>query len=307
VLVVGDLNADLILRAPQEEALRPVMGTEKLIDDATLTLGGSAANTACGLVRLGVPATLVACIGNDPLGDLLLDLVGRHGVDPGGVVQHPSAKTGISTALSTPHDRGFLTYLGALVELRAEDLPARLLERARHLHTTSYFMLAGLRPGLPELLATAKRHGLTASLDTGFDPAQRWTGLDELWPYLDVFLPNEVEALAITRARTVEQAAALLAQRVRCVVVKRGPDGCLAACHGRIERVGAPEVPVADTTGAGDAFNAGFLAGWLEGLPLQRCLALGVACGTLSVMQLGATAGQPSREQAEEFVRRYLV
>lgn len=305
--MVGDLNADLILRARSEEALRPVMGAEKLVDDATLTLGGSAANTACGLARLGVPATLVACIGSDPLGDMLLELVRRHGVDAGGVVRHLTAKTGLSTALSTPQDRGFLTYLGALVELRAEDVPAELLERARHLHTTSYFMLAGLRPGLPELLAAAKRRGLTTSLDTGFDPAERWAGLDELWPHLDVFLPNEVEALAITRAGSVEEAAALLAQRVPCVVVKLGPEGCLAVCHGRIERVGAPQVPVADTTGAGDAFVAGFLTAWLERQPLRQCLALGVACGTLSVMQPGATAGQPSREQAEEFIRRYLA
>jgi sugar/nucleoside kinase (ribokinase family) len=306
VLVAGDLNADLILRARNEEALRPVMGTEKLVDDATLTLGGSAANTACGLARLGMPVMLAACIGSDPLGELLLQLVRRHGVDPAGVLRHPSAKTGISTALSTPQDRGFLTYLGALVELRAEDVPAALLERARHLHTTSYFMLAGLRPGLPALLAAAKRRGLTTSLDTGFDPAERWEGLDALWPYLDVFLPNEVEAQAITRAATVEEAAARLAERVPCVVVKLGPGGCLAVCHGRIERVAAPPVPVVDTTGAGDAFNAGFLAGWLEGLPLRRCLQLGVACGTLSVTQPGATAGQPARGEAEAFIRQYL-
>jgi sugar/nucleoside kinase (ribokinase family) len=260
---------------------------EQLADRAILTIGGSAAIMACGAARLGLETALVAAAGRDPLGDYVVGAVGDRGVDVSGV-RRTDAATGITVILSRGDDRAILTATGAITALTAEDVDHALLAEVRHVHIASYFLLDGLRPGLPELVAAAHETGATISLDPQDDPAGEWrSGLPELLPHLDLLFVNEQES------------AGLATPACPLVVVKRGRLGAAARTAGR--EVTHPGVRVAsvDATGAGDSFDAGFLAAWLRGAALEDALALACACGALSTRAPGGTDAQPTRAEAE--------
>jgi len=291
LLVVGDLNADLVLRGGEIE---PVFGQrEQLVDAAELVLGGSGGIMAAGAAKLGLDVAIVACVGTDALGTVMIDALEQAGVDTSAVARTADAATGISVALARPADRAILTAAGALARLRAQDIPQELLARAGHVHVSSPFLQDGLHSGLRALAA----HARSSSLDTGWDPREEWSVPLEAF---DVLLPNAEEALRLA-GRTdgdVEAAARELAARGPTVVVKLGAEGALAVDGGEITKVAAQPVEPVDTTGAGDSFDAGFLAGRLNGANLAESLALGCACGALSTRRSGGTAGQPTLEEA---------
>jgi sugar/nucleoside kinase (ribokinase family) len=113
-----------------------------------------------------------------------------------------------------------------------------------------------------------------------------------------VVLPNEAEALALGREADVESAAATLARVVPTVVIKRGALGAYARSGRETVSVPSPATEPVDTTGAGDSFDAGYIFGWLTGLPLRQRLELAVACGSLSTRRVGGTAAQPTLDEA---------
>ena len=117
-------------------------------------------------------------------------------------------------------------------------------------------------------------------------------------PLVDVFLPNENEAMALTGAERVEAAAGRLAVQVKVVAVKMGAEGGLAIAGGERYRAAALPVKVVDTVGAGDTFDAGFVYGYLQGWSLEKALKLAIACGSASVQQAGGLAGQPTLAEA---------
>ena len=291
LLVVGDLNADLVLRGGD---VVPTFGQrEQLVDHAELVLGGSGAIMAAGAARLGLEVAMVACVGDDALGAAMIQALDAAGVDTSAVVRTAGAPTGICVHLARPDDRAMLTALGALSRLRAEDVPADMLARARHVHVSSPFLQEGLRPGVQALAERAR----SSSLDTGWDPRERW---DVALDGFDVLLPNAEEALRLAGRDDgdVEAAARDLARRGPQVVVKLGEEGALATDGEEIVRAAARPVEVVDATGAGDSFDAGFIAGRLEGDDLERALALACACGALSTRRAGGTAAQPTLDEA---------
>lgn len=296
IVAVGDLNADLILAGD----VTPVFGqVEKVIDDATLTMGGSTSIFACGAARLGLRVAFIGKVGRDPIGDFLLDTLLARGIDVAGVRRDDTVKTGLTTILSRGVDRAMLTYLGTLGALTAADIDWEIVGQARHLHLGSYYMLDALRPEAPHLFAAARARGLTVSLDTNYDPTEQWdSGIAAALASVDIFLPNETEVRAISRCPTWEAGLAHLAARVPVVAVKRGGDG--ATAQRGAEVVTAPPLPVTvvDTTGAGDSFNAGFVYGHLAGWPLTRTLAFAVACGSASTRAAGGIESQPTLEAA---------
>jgi sugar/nucleoside kinase (ribokinase family) len=174
-----------------------------------------------------------------------------------------------------------------------------LLASSRHLHVASYFLQTALQPGLADLFRRAKAAGLTTSLDTNWDPDERWdSGLADTYRYIDVLLPNEQEAMHLGKARDWRTGALTLAANGPIVVVKRGANGAVLIQDEESFEVEAPRAKVLDTTGAGDSFNAGFLYGFLRGWSPMRSLQLAVACGTLSTRAVGGTEGQPTLEEA---------
>jgi sugar/nucleoside kinase (ribokinase family) len=295
LVVVGEINPDLILRGDVEPAFGQV---EKLIDDATLTIGSSSVIFACGAARLGLRVAFIGKRGDDLFGRYMNEEMNKRGVDTSAVVVDTTTPTGFTVILSRLQDRALLTFPGTISALRFDEIDLDLLKRARHLHLGSFYLLDALRPQVPALFAAAHERGLTVSLDTNYDPSERWEGgLDETLRYVDVFLPNEVELCAVARAAQVEAALAELARRVPVVAAKLGARGGVAQ-RGE-ERVTAPALPVdvRDTTGAGDTFDAGFVYGFLQGWSLEQTLRFACACGSLSTRAAGGTAAQPTLEE----------
>ncbi|MDP9316556.1 MAG: carbohydrate kinase family protein [Chloroflexota bacterium] len=295
VLVLGELNADLILQGDVE----PAWGqTEKLIDDATLTLGSSSAIFACGIARLGLSVAFAGIVGDDLLGHFCRDQLAARGIDTSGVVVDSGQRTGMTIILQRPDDRAMLTFPGAIAALTVQQVKPALLDAARHIHVGSYYLQTALQPGLAPLFAAQRRRGGTTSLDTNWDPSERWVGLDALLAATEIFLPNETEACRITGTADTSEALELLATRVPIVAIKRGAAGAVAARG--IERVEAipPRVNVVDAVGAGDSFDAGFVCGLLKGWTLERALKLAVACGALSTRAAGGTQGQATLDEA---------
>ncbi len=291
MVVVGELNADLILTGD----VIPEFGqVEKVLDDAVLALGSSSAIFACGVARLGLRVAFIGKIGDDVFGHFVrCELEGR-GVDTSGVVMASGIKTGLTVILSRGSDRAMLTHLGSIAALRYEEVNQALLTRARHLHLGSYFLLDALRPDIPRLFDDAHSHNLTVSLDTNYDPTERWNGdLREALARTDIFLPNEIELRAITSQTEIEPALKMLvANWVPLVAAKLGPGGAIAQRGSELARAEALSISVVDTTGAGDSFDAGFIYGYLAGWELSQMLRLGCVCGSLSTRAAGGTAAQ---------------
>jgi sugar/nucleoside kinase (ribokinase family) len=220
-------------------------------------------------------------------------------VDTQGVIIDNSLPTGLTVILNRGSDRATLTHLGSISALNIEELDLQRVFRSRHLHVGSYFLLDALRPNLPELFRLARQRGLTVSLDPNYDPREDWDqGLVDLLPLVDIFLPNRTECCAIARQPDLAAAMEKLAQSVKIVAVKDGQNGACLLSRGKWARRGTIQVEVADTVGAGDTFDAGFIYGYLQGWKLQRCLSLGVVCGSLSTRDHGGTTAQPSLEEA---------
>jgi ribokinase len=291
ILTFGDLCVDIVLTGPD---VTPQFGqVEKLVEDYTLEMGGSCSIFACQAAKLELRTEILGKVGEDDFGRLMLRRMRESGVDTSRVTVDPALKTGMGIALCPPGDRAILTYMGTINVLTPTDVSDELLASARHLHHGSYFLHTGLRPGMVEIFRRAKALGLTTSLDTNWDPDDRWEGLDEMLPLTDVFMPNDQEALHISRKPTLEAAAArFLEQGVRIVTLKAGSKG--AGIVTREETITRAVDPVTggDSIGAGDSFDAGFLAGWLRGLPLLRCLEIGMACGRGVASEIGGVAGQ---------------
>jgi sugar/nucleoside kinase (ribokinase family) len=301
LLIAGELNPDLILRNCQ---IFPEFGKEVLVEDLDLTLGSSSAICAAGLARLGDSVTFAGMVGADAYGDFCTDTLRQAGVDVSLVRRRADLKTGITVSITSARDRALVTYPGAIAALRAEDLKDVVFSGHDHFHVSSWFLQDGLRAGLKGRFEDARRAGLTTSLDTGYDPSERWSRelLLETLTEVDVFLPNELELKGITGCDDVEAGLRSLDDGRLLVVAKLGAAGCVARHRGDMVRAPACPVEVVDTTGAGDSFNAGFLHTWLRGDPLRDCLRFAAACGALSTRGLGGTATQAS----EEDVRRYF-
>jgi sugar/nucleoside kinase (ribokinase family) len=274
---------------------------EKLVGSISLVIGGSAAITAVAAARLGLSVALAAAVGADPAGRFMLDQLAAEGVDTGAVVVRDDVPTGMTVALSRGGDRAILTALGAVASLTAAEVPASLLAGARHVHASSWFLLEdSLGPGLAGLFSAARAGGATTSLDTNWDPAERWTGelLAHAIAAADLLLPNEAEALRLSSALSLDEAAGKLTASGARLVVKLGERGALCADGPARYQVSLPPVIPADTTGAGDCFNAGLIAGLLDGMDLPRSAALGCAAGALSTAAPGGTAAAPARTAA---------
>ena len=299
ILAAGEINPDLVLTGD----VTPAFGqAEKLVDSASFSIGSSSAIFACGAARLGLKVGFIGVCGDDLFGHFMLDEMARRQVDVAPVIVDASVSTGMSVILSTASDRAILTHIGSMDCLRAEQVTDELLSRFRHLHVASYFLQTALQPGLPDLFRRARALGLTTSLDPNWDPSGEWRGFDDLLPYVNVFLPNENEALALTGAANEEQALARLAQKCPWVAIKLGPRGAIAGQGTLTASSPALKVHVVDTTGAGDSFDGGFLYGFLHGWSLERALKLGAACGSLSTRKAGGTTVQATLEEALQYV-----
>lgn len=307
ILVAGDANVDLVLRGD----VIPRFGqAEQLLDSGELVLGGSASITASGLARLGIPTALVARVGDDVFGRFTRAALTGAGVDVGAVDTDAVLPTGISVILSAPRDRAILTVPGTIPTLTA-DAVAAASGAASHVHFASYFLQPQLAAQLPALLAALHSRGMSTSLDTNWDPAERWDGLGEVLPHLDFLLPNLEELRAIgaalgVRASSDESTARELAALGPRIVVKAGSLGGWSVAD-RMPVSSAPglALEVVDTTGAGDSFNAGYLAAIAHEIDDEETrLEWAAVAGSLSTLGAGGTGAQPSLAEVTEAIEQ---
>jgi ribokinase len=303
VLVVGDANPDLILRG---DVVPRFSQSEQLLDSADLTLGGSGAIVAHGTARLGLRTMLAAVIGDDPFGALTRQYLADASVDVSELRVDPDHPTGLSVVLTQGESRSTLTLIGAIGLLDPASVPDDLLRRTHHLHAASFYLQPAFQTGLAGLFARARAVGTSTSLDTNLDPADRWDGLDEVLPLTDVLLPNRTEILGMARrygaadALDVVAAARTIAAFGPLVVVKDGERGAVAVDrHGEVTIQSGDPVTAIDSTGAGDSFDAAFLAARAAGRALPDCLAQACRAGALSTLGIGGTSNQATAAQLQ--------
>lgn len=305
LLVIGEVNPDLILTGNVTPAFGQV---ERMVEDATLAIGSSACIFACGAARLGLRVAFIGVVGDDEFGRFMCAQLAECGIDVSGIQIDPRLKTGLSVILSRGSDRAILTYDGSISALRYADIDLSLLNRARHLHMGSYYMLERLRPDVPRLFSQAKRSGVSVSIDTNYDPTEQWQGgIQETLAHADIFLPNETELLAIARETEVETALAKLAVEGRIVAAKLGAQGGVVRQNGRQYRSPALEIDVVDTVGAGDSFDAGFIYAFLNGKDLPTALQIANICGSLSTRAAGGTSAQATPDEVEYYLKTQPV
>jgi aminoimidazole riboside kinase len=313
VVVLGDLNADLTIDLPDRSA----PAAERVVREPRLTGGGTAGNTAAALARLGVPVEFVGSVGDDGFGRWLADDLRAAGVRTRGLVVTRDAPTCQVMALVEPDGERYLVVWpldgGALTRLEPADVDRGLVEGAAWLHTTGMCLRAA--PVASSVLAamrTARDAGVRVSIDLNLR-LELWS-LDEAAlavvaeavALADVVLGNGPEELVpLARAsgfqvEAAEEAAGALAGGARTVVWRLGAQGALA-CSPAGDVVVSPgfAAEMRNPVGAGDAFNGGFIAARVAGLPLAEALRWGNAVGALKVARDGGARDQPSRAEVE--------
>jgi sugar/nucleoside kinase (ribokinase family) len=271
------------------------------LECAILRSGGDALNEATVLARLGVRTAVLGRVGQDLFGNFLLEELGLAGVD----TQHVRRDATVGTALTvvllqSNSERNFLYYPGATANLVAEDVSNEILSECQMLVVGSAFGLPSLDgEGLAGVLARARSMGVTTALDTTWDTFGRWLPtLQPVLPHVNFFMPSVYEARALVGDGDPEEVAARLAALgPSVVVIKLGAAGCYLHTAERGWHI--PPLPshVVDTTGAGDCFVGGFLAGWIRGWDLFESARLGHAAAACCVEEVGATTGVHSWEQ----------
>jgi sugar/nucleoside kinase (ribokinase family) len=294
VICSGAIVVDVLVR-PVE---RPEWGTTTFVETIETHPGGNGANTAVALARVGTPVRLLGAVGRDANGRYLLDALAQAGVDTS-LVSLADDPTGATIVLvNGAGERKFLHAVGAGAEAFAEgiDFGPAATEGMSHYHLASPFILPKLRPRMAEVLAAARAAGLTTSLDTNWDPLGLWMEtIGPCLPHLDFLFMNEDEA------RMLPGAAA------RTTVLKRGARGCAIYAGGREILCPAFDVPVVDTTGAGDCFAAGYLAAMLRGDGPEECGRFANAVAAQTVQRVGAAAAVPCREEIERWMATAAV
>ena len=300
VTIAGEINLDLILYGLDEHL---PLDRELLATDFRVTLGSSSAILAHNLAALGLSVGFITQIGTDPLGEIALDRLRAAGVDISRTsVSSTGTQTGVTILLHHGATRRILTYPGTMAEMTIADLDRDFLASGKHFHISSLFLQKGLQPGLPALCRELKQKGLTLSLDTNDDPDDTWgSPLPELLEIVDIVLPNEDEAKRMSGCSDLEAAIAWLAARVPVVAVKCGRRGSIVQSGSDRWTIPPLEVEPIDTIGAGDSFNAGFLKGYIQKMPLPECAALGNTAAALSTLSPGGTESFRDPERIRNF------
>lgn len=187
--------------------------------------------------------------------------------------------------------------------LNFQDIDFEIVAQSRHLHSGSFYLLNNIRQDLAIIYKKAKEMGLSTSIDTNYDPKEKWEDdIFNVLDYTDVFLPNMTELMAISGEKDPDSAIRHLTKnRNLLVVVKNGEDGAFAEKDKVRYSAETIQVKPIDTTGAGDSFDAGFLFGFLNGLGIEKSLRIGCICGALSTLGIGGTSTQAGREDLTKF------
>jgi sugar/nucleoside kinase (ribokinase family) len=303
VACVGIYIVDVLGRPVSE---LPVGQRAVILEEIRMTAAGTGGGTAVDLVRLGADVLAVGAAGTDHVGDFLLALLDGEGVDTSGIVRRAGVQTSATMLPIHPDgSRPAFHVPGANATLAAGDLPWRAIEACDVLHLGGLGALPAL-DGEPcaAMLRRARAAGLMTTADCLGVKRDDALGLLELClPHVDLFMPNDGEALQLTGAADVPAAAQCFRELgAGAVIVKRGGDGALVLDADGERRLPAFDAPVVDTTGCGDAFCAATIVARAAGWPLDRAAELGGAAGALNMRALGSDAGARNLDEALRFL-----
>jgi len=305
VFIYGDVNVDIVI--PGVEHL-PMPGQEDEVEIMNTYVGGGAALFTLGLGKLGLNPVFQGTIGDDCYGRFILDEFKQKQVDSSLIKISTTNKTGISISFTNEMDRSFLTYRGTNDEINLDSILLDNVRKAKHIHVTGYSGSKNHQQYLTLLKNVKESKDTTVSFDLGWDSSGEWyEGIYQLYPFIDVLFMNETEAKHYSRKTSAKAAIADFAKSCGLVVAKLGKNGSIACSDGQVYEANPYSVSVVDTTGAGDAFNAGFIYGFLKGKAVMECLKYGNGCGALSVTKLGGNTGFPTEKELIEFIKEVKV
>jgi len=281
IVVVGDIAVDIV-----STLKTPLARGSDAPAEISLMPGGSGANVAVWLARLGQRATFVGRIGDDIFGRWLRDDLVAEGVEAALVVDS-ARRTGVIQVLVEPDgERTMVPDRGANAVWAQAEISEMLIAGADLLHVVGYVLLdRASQPGALATMRYARRHAVPISLDPSSHAPLRGLGPDAFWDLVgkvELLLPNRHEAQALSDSREPEAALLALRQHAGTVVIKLDREGCIVSEGDRVERIPAPAVQVVNATGAGDAFDAGFLAAWPSGGNLRAACRAAVSLGAFA-------------------------
>ncbi|HOJ40632.1 MAG TPA: carbohydrate kinase family protein, partial [bacterium] len=292
VLCAGLLVGDFISRPVTQ---MPERGKLTLVEKSELHVGGCAANTGLVLKRLGGQVAIIGKVGDDNLGHFILGILRQAGIEIEGVsVVSGTSTSGTSVLVHPDGERSFIHSLGANALLSAEDFQEDYLRQFSVLHVAGVLLMPSLEgEALARVVKKARSLGLTICLDTAWDSRGVWMkALQEALPYVDYFLPSIEEARMITGCQKPEEiAGSLLKCGVRNVALKMGEKGSFIMNETRSQYFPVLPIEVVDTTGSGDGYVAGFLAGLVRGLSFEQCGLLANLAGAKIATSIGANSG----------------
>lgn len=303
LLVVGELNIDLILdqlnKAPQ-------LGKEQRAEEMTLTLGSSSAIFAANCSSLGASVAFSGKIGQDSFGKHVIQSLSDKGINSDYIITDENVKTGATVIFNVNGNRMMVTHPGAMEKMTINEIPSQLFNECRHLHTSAIFFQPGIKKDLPKLFRKAKKHGMTTSMDTQWDPDEEWDlDLEALLPELDFFLPNDQELMELTKCKSVDDALDQLKDYDTTIVVKQGEKGATLAKKGKKKSIPAYNVSnFVDAIGAGDSFDSGFIYAFLKGKPPYECLAFGNLTAAVSTTEAGGTSAVKSYDYISKYYHK---
>jgi ribokinase len=287
VIGFGALNVDKIYRVPKIAK----EGEETFILDFQEMPGGSAANTIVGLAKLRLKTGFIGKVANDREGQLLLNDFRREGVNTDGIVVTKKGKSGVVQAyLDKKGERALYVHPSVNDSLTFEEINQEYAKKANLLHLTS----VDKTPFRAQKKLIEELSHVKVSLDPGEIYARK--GLTELNPLIKrsyVVMPSEGELKMLTGKDWEEGAKMLLKKGAVIVAVKLGDRGCYVTNGQETYLIEPFKVNVMDTTGAGDAFSAGFLYGLAKGKDLYQCGRLGNFVASRCITEVGARAGLP--------------
>ena len=305
VISIGELNADLIFTGLEEG---PVLNREILASGYKKTMGSSTALCTANMTKLGLKTAFCSKVGNDEMGRFVLEQLEKRNIDSSFCIYEDGAETGVTLSLNWSGDRAMVTVLGVIKTFSLKDFDINIINSAKHIHVGSFFLQEALRADLCTIFKTAHERGITTSLDTGWDNSENWDyGIQSVLEYTDLFFPNETEAIHIAKAKTLADAVNRLEKMCKnTVAIKRGKDGAYCLSGGKRYAIKAiNSVKVIDTTGAGDSFNAGFIYGFINGLPIHECLEYGNASGGISVGSVGGSDADLNIDKVLEIIKKH--
>jgi ribokinase len=299
---LGDTAVDLVASVREH----PRFGGDSEISVLERHAGGSAANFAVAMARLGISSGLISKVGSDEAGRFLRGGLKREGVDVTHLKREDGATGTIFVIVDRSGQRTMLSFRGVNVRLLPEEIPREYIAGSRLLHVSGYSLVHA-----PQCNAavTAMKYAKEANVRISFDPsplvrlAERKM-LAETLGLVDLLLPNEAEAKYLSRKKSIRNAGrTILEKGASIVAIKLGQKGCLVMDENDEFHVPAFNVETIDTTGAGDAYNAGFLAGHLKGWDLKKSAEFANAAAAFKTMKGGARNGLPRISELEAFMR----